>query len=181
MKIKKFTEEVFYTCEKITTIDFETIRFLKNKATRNIRKRSRLCCHMDIEDSLHEMLIVHASDVYVRPHKHKNKIESFHIIEGDLDVIIFDEKGDIHKIITMGTSNSGKVFYYRLSDFFFHTVVPVSDNVVFHEITNGPFDRNDTIFAPWSPDETDFGQQAIFLENLKHSIANWKGAFNVAN
>lgn len=36
------------------------------------------------------MLIVMAKGSYIRPHKHKNKSESFHIIEGLLDVIVFD-------------------------------------------------------------------------------------------
>lgn len=175
MEIKEFNEEVFYTCEEITRVNYETIKFLKNKAAGNNRKRSRLCCHKNIENTLHEMLIVHTNDTYVRPHKHNDKIESFHIIEGELDVVIFDENGDINQIINMGTSNSGKVFYYRLSKFCFHTVVPVSDIVVFHETTNGPFDRKDTVFALWSPKENDFEQQKKYLENLKHSIVNGKG------
>ena len=55
----------------------------------------------------------------------------------------------------MGPMGSGEIFYHRLADAWFHTVIPTSEMVVFHETTNGPFRRQDTIFAPWSPPEDD--------------------------
>jgi len=112
------------------------------------------------------MLIVHAKNTYVRPHKHLNKSESFHIIEGSADVIIFNEEGSIIEVIEMGDFKSGKQFYYRLSEPYYHTLLIHCDFLVFHETTSGPFNRSDTVFASWSPSEEDTNGVNIFMESL---------------
>ena len=167
MKIKLFNEEVFYTDEEITKVNTEDIAWLKSKALANKRQRVRLCSHSSVHDTLHEMLIIHVKNAYVRPHKHPEKSESFHMIEGQLNVIIFSEEGAIREIIEMGEYSSGRRFYYRLVKGAYHTVVPISEVVVFHEVTNGPFNRGDTIFAEWSPKEDDTAHQILFLNELK--------------
>ncbi len=174
MNYKVINEEVYYTTDSITKLEAKDIELLKLKASRNLRKRVRLCCHSDRENLLHEMLIVHAKGAYIPPHKHEGKIESFHIIEGELDVVIFDDKGDIFDIIQMGRYGSNRKFYYRLSEKRFHTVLPMSEYVVFHEITNGPFDREDTIFASWAPEENDSEKVPIYLNELEEKIAIFK-------
>ena len=93
LKTTKFNDEVVFAIDTIVKIDKKEIIGLKQMAKLNKRRRFRLCAHKDIEDSIHEMLIVHEKDCYVRPHMHVNKTESFHIIEGTVDVIIFDEDG----------------------------------------------------------------------------------------
>jgi cupin fold WbuC family metalloprotein len=102
----------------------------------------------------------------VRPHKHLGKPESFHVIEGIVDVIIFDECGDIREVIQMGNYGSDRVFYYRISTPIYHTLLIRSDILVFHETTTGPFNRVDTVFAPWSPEEIDSSGCALFTEKL---------------
>jgi cupin fold WbuC family metalloprotein len=130
----------------------------------------RLCTHRSADDSLHEMLIVHARGTYVPPHKHPAKSESFHVIEGHVDVVIFGEDGSVAEVMNMGEFTSGKPFYYRMADALYHTLVIRSATLVFHEITNGPFRRSDTIFAPWAPDETDLTAVATFLATLEERI-----------
>lgn len=149
MNLKEINQEVFYTENSITKVDSSVIDFLKVKAGENPRKRARLCSHLTTDDALHEMIIVHAKDAYVRPHKHIGKSESFHVIEGELKVLIFDQAGKVIETIEMGDLLSGKTFYYRLSEPLFHTVVPLSDFVVFHEVTKGPFRSEDCVFAEW--------------------------------
>ena len=166
MNIKEINEEVFYTSEAVTKITSKDIEFMKEKASGNRRRKVRLCSHKDTEDSLHEMLIIHAKGAYVRPHKHRNKSESFHIIEGKLDVVIFNETGDILEVIHMGDYRSRDIFYYRLSESRFHTVIPLSDFVIFHEVTNGPFRSEDCIFASWAPAEDETDRQGPYLKEL---------------
>ena len=91
MKLKKFNDEVFYAEDSIVRVDSADIEKLKQKARQNPRRRARICAHSNIDDSIHEMLIVHEKSCYVRPHKHANKTESFHIIEGKVDIILFHE------------------------------------------------------------------------------------------
>jgi cupin fold WbuC family metalloprotein len=146
--------EVLYATERIVTVDARGIAELKRAAAGNPRRRIRLCAHAGVDDRLHEMLIVHTRDTYVRPHKHIGKSESFHVIEGEVDVVIFDDDGDVTEVIQMGTIASGRPFFYRIATPLFHTLLIRSAELVFHETTNGPFNRADTVFAPWAPDET---------------------------
>ena len=153
MKANPLNSEVLQADEPIVRVTASDIEMLNRKALANERKRIRLCAHSGIDDSLHEMLIVHGREAYVRPHKHPGKTESVHIIEGTVDVIVFDDEGRIREIIRMGEIGSGLHFYYRMSKPIFHTLLIRSDVLVFHETTNGPFRRSDTVFAPWAPDD----------------------------
>jgi cupin fold WbuC family metalloprotein len=166
MDIIRESEEVYRTRGYLTVISAEDIKFLKDRAKANVRKRIRLCAHPDSQDPLHEMLIVHMNDAYVPPHKHISKSESFHIIEGKLTVFIFDDNGNVKETIKMGDLVSGRIFYYRMSSSLFHTVWPESEFVVFHEVTNGPFDRRQMIIAPWAPGDDDLDAQKVFRSSL---------------
>ena len=165
--MRQLNEEVFYSDETIVKINQENIQWLKNKALANTRNCSRLCAHKDINALVHEMLIIHARDAYVRPHKHIGKSESFHVVEGEADIIIFNQQGDIKEVVSMGDYSSGKNFYYRITDALYHTVMITSEILVFHESTNGPFVRSDTIFAPWSPEEDNHAMAKEFMNKLE--------------
>lgn len=145
------SDEVFYAVGSIVRISADDIAFLKRQAGDNPRGCARLCAHSGAGDVLHEMLIVLSEDFCVPPHKHKGKSESFHIVEGELTVVIFEDNGDIKDAIPMAAPGNGETFYYRLSEESYHTVIPKTDFVVFHETTNGPFRREDMILAPWAP------------------------------
>jgi cupin fold WbuC family metalloprotein len=170
MNYKEFNKEVLYTTDAITAVNAGDMERLKAMAAGNPRKRIRLCCHDDVKNALHEMLIVHARGAYVQPHKHTAKSESFHIIKGKLNVVIFNNDGSILKVVQMGDQRSGKSFFYRLSKDYFHTVIPESKWVIFHETTNGPFRREDTVFAPWAPDEGDPGRTRVYLNKLEKEV-----------
>ena len=161
MQTKKFNEEVLYTNEEITNVSRQDIAALKKMAMANPRQRIRLCSHRSVEDAIHEMLIIHAKEAYVRPHKHLHKSESFHLIEGSVDVLLFDENGQLRQVIEMGDYASGKQFYFRINDPVYHTLIINSDFIVFHEATQGPFVRTDTIFAPWAPENDHEGMKFI--------------------
>src|SRR5687768_8037033 len=95
LPVTVFNDEVLIAATPIVTVSPADIEALKALALQNPRKRIRICTHKDTADPLHEMLIVHTRDTYVRPHKHLNKSESFHVIEGTVDVVIFNESGDV--------------------------------------------------------------------------------------
>ena len=169
-KYRSLNSEVLYSESAITVTDRSDIDLFKNLSSRNQRKRIRLCAHAEPTDPLHEMLIVHERGAYVRPHKHPGKIESAHIIEGLVDVVVFDDDGQITSVIRMGDYASGKTFYYRMAIPLFHTLIIRSDVLVFHETTNGPFDRRDTIFAPWAPEDSDVSHVNFFMGDLDDRV-----------
>ena len=162
--------EVLYSGTALTTVNRSDIEHFKQLSSRNPRKRIRLCAHATPEDNLHEMLIVHERNTYVRPHKHPGKIESTHIIEGMVDVVIFDDNGQIASVIGMGDYTSGRAFYYRMAIPLFHTLIIRSDVLVFHETTNGPFERKNTIFAPWAPEDSDVNSTSAFMAALDERV-----------
>ena len=127
------------------------------------RHRMRLCAHRDVLDRVHEMLIVHERGAYVRPHKHIAKSESFHVIDGRAEVVIFSDAGVPTEVISIGDYASGQTFFYRIDLPLFHSVLIRSEVLVFHETTRGPFDRAETVFADWAPDEGDPVAVAAFL------------------
>jgi len=153
--VRKESDEVLYPAEDVVVLDARTLEELKRLAMLNPRKRVRLCGHRSPDDLLHEMFIIHTRDTYVRPHKHLGKAESFSILEGEVDVVLFEEDGRIARTIPMGAPGSGKPFYYRLADPIFHTLLIRTDFLVFHEATEGPFRREQTVFAPWAPENAD--------------------------
>jgi cupin fold WbuC family metalloprotein len=112
------------------------------------------------------MLIVHTRETYVRPHKHPGKSESFHLIEGEVDIVFFDNEGKMTDVIAMGDYSSGKTFYYRIATPIYHTLLIRSDVIVFHEATNGPFRPQEMVFAPWEPDPTDSLAVSEFIRRL---------------
>jgi cupin fold WbuC family metalloprotein len=158
--------EVFYSDAAIVTADDADIAELKRVAAQNPRLRSRLCTHPDPSSSLHEMLIVHHRDAYVRPHSHAGKPESFHLIEGSALVVIFEDDGQIRDVLAMGRYGSGKLCYYRMPDGVFHTILISSEWLVFHETTAGPFDPSCTVFPEWAPDGSDPAATADYLKRL---------------
>jgi cupin fold WbuC family metalloprotein len=174
MQYRYVSEEVLYPNDQIVAVSANDIEDLKQKQKNTARKRIRLCAHQQVEDLLHEMLIVHTRDTYVRPHKHLGKSESYHAIDGCFDLAIFDEAGNVTRVFEVGPYSSGRNFYCRLPASLYHGLLIRSDIVVFHETTSGPFLRAQTEFASWSPAETEVDAGNAFmrraLQNLKGSV-----------
>ena len=166
--MKQISPELFVADERIVKVDRAVIETLKAQAARNPRGRARLCAHKDVNDRLHEMLIVMARDIYIRPHKHLGKSEAFHVIEGAADIVFYDDSGAIEDVFTVDARG---VFYFRNDEPRYHTQIIKSEFLVVHEITNGPFNSADTVFAPWAPEETDRAAVMAYWKKLKRDVA----------
>lgn len=170
MRVKQLNEEVMFTIDGSVDIRQRDIEELKDKAGHNQRKRIRLCAHLNVDDKVHEMFIVHTRDTYVRPHKHLAKAESIHVIEGSCQVILFDDAGNITQIVEMGDYSSGKAFFHRTAEPQFHTLLIPSDYLVFHETANGPFVPADTAFPGWAPDLSEETAGAEYMGELREAV-----------
>lgn len=171
MRFRKLSDEVSVADGPIVQLGAVDIEALKEQAAQNRRRRMRICTHPDVDDPLHEMFIVHCRGAYVRPHKHPGKSEAVHMVEGEADVVFFDEDGTVHDLVRLGGPESGGRLYYRLGASLYHTLIVRSEVVVFHEITNGPFRREDTVFARWAPAEEDEVSSEAFLAQLEQRVA----------
>jgi cupin fold WbuC family metalloprotein len=170
MTFSKLNDEVLVSSGPLALVTREEIALVKQGAEAGPRGRMRLCAHRSVEDSLHEMLIALRRGTYIRPHKHVAKVESAHVIEGSVDVVLFDETGAVSDVIAMGAYSTGRTFYYRMDEPRFHTLLIRSELLIFHEVTNGPFRRKETVFAPWSPEENDVDAAAAYLETLNCAV-----------
>jgi cupin fold WbuC family metalloprotein len=146
------------------------IEDLKRRATASPLQRARILAHGFPQDSLHEMLIVQTQAVYVRPHRHYNKSESLHVIEGTAKIVFFDDAGSIEETLDVGPAASGVPFYLRTNAPRWHTQIVQTPFFVFQEVTGGPLRSEDTEFAPWAPDESDRPSVDAFMNSLAERV-----------
>ena len=173
--IKKFNwketkKSVFFEKKKkkITLITKKNIEFLKHNSNQ-LNKKSRVCIHENDKERIHEMIVFHKKGSYVRPHKHLNKLESFFIISGEVTLVIFNKKGIHIKKLDMGDYHSGKIFFYKMKKNYFHTQI-IKKDTMFKEVTNGPFKKNKTLNAKWSPEDnkkSEVKRYLVYLKNYK--------------
>lgn len=134
----------------VGTVSADLIKMLKGMAGDHPRQRSRVL--LSNEDSgVQEMVIVLKKGSYIRPHRHpKHKSESYHVIEGELEVRLFNEDGTEHRTIKLNAETP----LYRLQNGWYHQPVPVSDWVVYHETYQGKFKKEkDVEYGPWATPE----------------------------
>jgi cupin fold WbuC family metalloprotein len=167
--------EAFRECDAIVEIGPDWLVRLKRAALDSPLGRSRVCVHVDDAATVQEMILAMRQDVLFRPHRHLKKTESFHMIEGALDIVVFDLDGTPTRAIQLSTIGSGKPFYYRLNESLFHAVLPRTPLVVFHETTTGPFAKNDAQFTDWAPQDPT--RLRAFLEDAIKAAAARKTVY----
>lgn len=148
---RRESDDVFYTVEHVTFADARTISFLKEKAATSPRHRCRLCAHRDSQGRFQDMLIVLAHSAYVAPHKHLDRDESLHVIEGSARLYLFDDEGNISEVRELGQADLDATFFVRIPAGQYHTLAVTSPWFVFHEATTGPFNPNASLAARWAP------------------------------
>lgn len=142
---------------------------LKARAKNAPLLRARICLHSDVEHPVQEMVIAFYKDTYVRPHRHIGASESFHVMEGEIDVIFFDEVGKLTDRVRLGGPETNSPSLYRLSEAKWHSLVVATEYAIVHEVSKGPFRRDQACFAPWSPSTEDRKGIDLFLEATRTS------------
>ena len=116
----------------------------KKEADNSELKRTRIFLHNSTNDPVQSMIIIARIDTDIPTHKHpKNKPESYTIIEGEMDVIFYDDNSNVINKIHLDR-NKPVVLIKPLT---WHKPVPTTEYVVYHEIYVGPFEKEkDVIF-----------------------------------
>lgn len=171
MTLTVISPEVLAAPQPISMIGAADIETLKAALAASPRRRVRINLHPDGDDSLHEMMIAIDSRSYIRPHKHPGKSEAFHLVSGSVDIVVFDDDGEITRVVPLSTETPGAAFYYRMSKAFFHTLLIRSEILVVHEITNGPFVKGGSVVADFAPDEADVEAGRLYCEQLQARVA----------
>jgi len=135
---------------------FDTVEAL---AEASPRLRMNHNFHSGPADNPHRFLNVLLRETYIRPHRHlaPPKSESFLVLEGIADVILFDEDGAITARHRLGVeSPEGHLWGVDMPPGVWHTIVARTKRVVCFEVKPGPWvASNDKEFADWAPAEND--------------------------
>ena len=152
-----------------TSVGPQQIAELIAEARSAILRRARICLHSGTDDVLHEMIIALFRDSYVAPHRHRRKTESFHMLAGEIEVVVFDEDGRPIARHTLSAENPDLPRVMRLQQPVWHSVLVRTEYAVVHEVTNGPFHKQDTEIAPWAADPDD----ATAVARFRGDMASW--------
>jgi UDP-glucose 4-epimerase len=166
-KLHEASPGVFVSLETVIRTGQREIDFIKSQAAQSVKRRARIRFHKELDAPVQEMIIAARSDGYIIPHKHDLKSESFQMIEGEMDVLIFNEGGALTEVIEMGGDVFNRKIYCRIPENLFHTIIIRSECAIFLEVTDGPFRKEETIVAPWAPQEGDTAGIIAFMETIK--------------
>ena len=112
------------------------IKQLKNLSKELGKKDIWICLHNNRDRNLHNMInLIYRREENI-PHKHIDKSEGYHIIEGRMIITIFDDKGTIKDECLL---NAADIFLFRIGKNTFHTTVAKTEYCIFHETRSGPF------------------------------------------
>jgi cupin fold WbuC family metalloprotein len=171
---ERLTEEMCRARPGVVAVGRVDLEYLKSEVHKTTRKRIRLCIHQTDDALMHEMFVVYTGMTYVRANLHVGKDESLHILEGEADFIFFDMLGNILDVVPLGDKHSGRNFFIRVPQGVFHTIIMRSEHLIIHEATPGPFDRSETLWAPWSPLDSDAEQVYLYQRELEEKLARFR-------
>ena len=117
--------------------------------------RVRYCLHESPEDLLHYMVIGSLKGTYVQPHRHIKSSVFYQIIEGRLEVLMFDSGGNISHRFNMDAKEKHSYHFVRLNPNVWHTEIYLSEVAIFCEVIAASLGKEANPVAPWAPDESD--------------------------
>lgn len=153
----------FYCKKDLSCIDKDIIDELKQVAFMD-GGNARISLHATPEADLHNMIIFQHHKAYTRPHKHVSKSETYHIVEGEVALFVFDDEGTVIERFDMSLQ---KKIICRIEKNYYHTLIPLSNFVIFLESRPGPFLReSDSFFPQWSIEVDDKNKIADFINTI---------------
>ena len=170
MELCETSPEVFYVTGGQPLIDGTVLTFLQDRARVSPKRQSRICMHDSPQAPVHEMIIAHMQGFYVRPHRHLQKAEGYIVVQGNADLLTFDDDGQITSVTSLGAPGGTAPYYLRMPTRTWHGLVVRSACVVFHEVSQGPFDPTLSQFAPWAPDGKDSAAIQAFMARIDAQI-----------
>jgi len=172
-KLQSVAPGVFYTKSDIVAVDQTIVTYLKTAANISLLKRARLCAHPNPNSTQHDMLIVSHKNSYIPPHRHFDKTETMIILEGRADAILFDENGQITDVLRMGSKDSGLLFFYRMPERQYHSLLIRDEWLIFIENTKGPFTVKTSQNAPWAPEPEDIEAGITFKKEMNQMVEDF--------
>ena len=143
---------------------------LKEDAASAKRRRSHLNVHTELDANVQRLFIATQPDTYMRPHRHPeaHKWEFFIVLQGKIDLLVFDDQGALLQRIAMSGEQTRAV---EVPPGTWHAYVCMEPGTLALEIKEGEYlPTREQDFASWSPDESS-ERAAGFLEQMRVALA----------
>jgi cupin fold WbuC family metalloprotein len=131
----------------------DDLRQLSAQAATADRRRAHLNTHDSVQADVQRLFIATEPDTYIRPHRHResHKWEFFVVLEGALDLLIFDDSGAISERVEMSPDNVRAV---EVPPGTWHTYICREPGTIALEVKQGAYvPTPEEDFAPWAPPE----------------------------
>mgnify|MGYP003334997895 CR=1 FL=1 len=141
---------------------------LSARAAAAERLRANLNVHTSLDANVQRLFIATEPGTYMRPHRHaeSHKWEFFMVLRGRLDLLLFNDTGEVRERVTISPDTTPAV---EVPPGVFHAYVCMQSGTVGFEVKEGayvPTPEHD--YAPWSPPERSPGA-AAYLDWLRNA------------
>jgi len=137
----------------IKQITKEVLTKLSNDANESDRKRANINLHDSLDASVQKLFISTNPETYIRPHRHSqpHKWELFTVLDGEMDLLIFDHSGNILQRIELSKNAVRSV---EIPPNTWHSYVCKKPGTLALEIKEGAYIPNlEEDLYPFSPPE----------------------------
>jgi cupin fold WbuC family metalloprotein len=129
---------------------------LDRKAQASPRLRTNYNLHEGPQAAIQRLAIKLRHGTYIRPHRHPQRWELGIVLQGRMDLVLFDDAGTLTERVTMTPVRGTLALELPASTW--HSYICVSDAATFFEVKEGPYDpATSSEFAPWAPAEGEPG------------------------
>ncbi len=126
---------------------------LKQNAAAADRRRTHLNIHESLDAPVQRLFVATEPDTYMRPHRHphSHKWEFFVVLEGEIDLLLFDESGALQQRVAMRADGARAV---EVPPGVWHAYLCRQAGTLALEIKEGAYiPTAEADFAAWAPAE----------------------------
>ena len=130
------------------------INILRDNFKMSERKRHRFCFHQNPDVMLHDIIISYDKNSYIPPNKHIGKPETLVILQGRIQVFLFNDNGKCIRALNLGPMQSDLPFILRIPPNTWHGLRCISDEpCIMKETITGPYSKESLMWADFAPSE----------------------------
>ena len=166
LSIKAKSKTYFYQ-GGVATIKPVELQQLLDDAARDPMKKARFCMHPSPEYPINHMIIASHYNTYVNPHLHHHSSVFYHMIQGAMRLIIFDDDGRVKEWYPLAAGQPDTAQFASHNPGVWHAHVYMSEWTIFSESVLSSAGAENSVDAPWGPDETEQAKQD-FMNRMRN-------------
>jgi cupin fold WbuC family metalloprotein len=153
----------------VKNINVELLNRVSKEAFQNPRKRMNHNFHENGEDLLQRMLNALEPGTYLPPHRHTDKVEIFLLLRGKVQVLLFDDTGEVTEIKQIDPLLGE--YGVEIPAGIWHTIFVEECGSVIYEVKEGPYIPGKGVeFAPWAPTPENTLEVDNYMNSLRKLI-----------